>query len=450
MADKLLSKLTQNLLEILDDEKYYDVTIEVGNDPYVKKSDGTLSHVKLPNILPEIFHTILRYIYSGKLSLVEYDALDIIKILIAASELSLQELISYLQSFLIENKMDWMEQNFNFIYQTSFENNSFLELQKFCTGLISKQPEKIFNSLDFTTISEKVLISLIQLDNLQMDDVQIWDHVLKWGISQNPELSSDPSSYSKDNFNALKNTLQQSIPLIKFTEFTSKEFLNKVYPYKKIIPKDLRKNLIKSFLDHDCVSKKKLEPQITKKVNSESINSKIITIHHTELISKWIDKLEIMDELKNSYEFKLILRGSRDGFTAGKFHEICDNKSHTITIIKVKGSDEILGGYNLIMWESRGRDGEYSKTINSFIFSFDNKKEINNYILSRVKDEKYAIDNYCYYGPSFGLTDLRLYGNYGNSFNTGVSRISTYEKQIRKTDDIFSIEEYEVFQIISH
>jgi hypothetical protein len=34
--NKLLPKLSQNLLEILNDEEYYDITIEVGNDPYVK------------------------------------------------------------------------------------------------------------------------------------------------------------------------------------------------------------------------------------------------------------------------------------------------------------------------------------------------------------------------------------------------------------------------------
>ena len=36
MDDKFLPKLSQNLLEILDDDKYCDVAIEVGNDPYVK------------------------------------------------------------------------------------------------------------------------------------------------------------------------------------------------------------------------------------------------------------------------------------------------------------------------------------------------------------------------------------------------------------------------------
>ena len=34
--NKFLPKLSQNLLEILEDNEYYDVTIEVGNDPYVK------------------------------------------------------------------------------------------------------------------------------------------------------------------------------------------------------------------------------------------------------------------------------------------------------------------------------------------------------------------------------------------------------------------------------
>ena len=86
MADNKFSpKLSQNLLEILDDNEYYDIAIEVGNDPYVKvfrahivilnhrspylrrvlstnkkKNDGTLTHIKLPNISPEIFQIILR------------------------------------------------------------------------------------------------------------------------------------------------------------------------------------------------------------------------------------------------------------------------------------------------------------------------------------------------------------------------------------------------------
>ena len=83
--DKFLPKLSQNLLEILDENEYYDITIEVGNDPYVKifrahmvilnyrspylrrilstskkRNDGTPAHIKLSNISSETFQIILR------------------------------------------------------------------------------------------------------------------------------------------------------------------------------------------------------------------------------------------------------------------------------------------------------------------------------------------------------------------------------------------------------
>ncbi|GBB97649.1 hypothetical protein RclHR1_30250001 [Rhizophagus clarus] len=290
--NELLQKLSQNFLEILSDDEFCDITIEVGNDPYVKifrahmvilnyrstylrrilstnkkKNDGTLVQIKLPNISPEIFQIILRYIYGGKLSLEEYDTLDIVETLTAANELRLQELVTHLQSFLIKNKTNWMEQNFNLIYQTSFENNSFLELQKYCTNLISEYPDKILESLDFSTIPENLLISIIQSDNLQMNEVQIWEHVLKWGLAQNPGLSSDHSTYSKDDFISLKNTLQKCISFIRFNNLTSKEFSDKVLPYKKVLPKELYMDLLTSFLNLHPNSKLsgKPKPRMTKK-----------------------------------------------------------------------------------------------------------------------------------------------------------------------------------------
>src|SRR5581483_11550038 len=150
-----------------------------------------------------------RYIYGGRLSLETCDIMCIIKILEAGNELSLQELIDYLQTYLIENKECWIEQNFNLINKAGYASNSFLKLQQFCTELMTKEPEKVFKSVDFISIPEKSLITLLQSDNLQIKDIQVWEYVLKWGLAQNPELSSDPSKYSKDDFDILKNTLQQ-------------------------------------------------------------------------------------------------------------------------------------------------------------------------------------------------------------------------------------------------
>ena len=77
------------------------------------------------------------------------------------------------------------------------------------------------------------MVSLIQSDNLKMDEIQVWEHVLKWGLAQNSGLPSDPTSFSKEDFNSLKNTLQQCIPFIKFRNITSKEFLVKYCPTRK-------------------------------------------------------------------------------------------------------------------------------------------------------------------------------------------------------------------------
>ena len=55
-----------------------------------------------------------------------------------------------------------MEKHFGLAYQISFQSNSLLELQNFCTDCMTKSPQKIFKSLDFTSLSEKSLVSLIK------------------------------------------------------------------------------------------------------------------------------------------------------------------------------------------------------------------------------------------------------------------------------------------------
>ena len=57
-----------------------------------------------------------------------------------------------------------------------------------------------------------------------MSDIQVWERVIEWGLAQNPEIPSDPTSFSKDDFNNLKNTLQQCIPFVKFHNLSSREF----------------------------------------------------------------------------------------------------------------------------------------------------------------------------------------------------------------------------------
>src|SRR5947207_6601799 len=139
-----------------------------------------------------------------------------------------------------------MEQHFEFTQQISSQSNNLLELQEFCTNLIVQSPEKILKSFDFTSLSEKSLISIIKRDDLQMKEIEIWEHVLKWGLAQNQTLILDPDTWSDDDFKTIENTLQHCLPLIRFFSLSSKEFSPKIRPYKKLLKRQLYEDLSRS------------------------------------------------------------------------------------------------------------------------------------------------------------------------------------------------------------
>ncbi|EXX56712.1 uncharacterized protein OCT59_029096 [Rhizophagus irregularis] len=479
MSSKFFERLSQNYIEILSDDEYYDVTIEVGNDPNVKifrahriilcyrssflrrtlvsnkkNNDGTVAHIKLPNISSEIFQIILEYIYGGVISLNEHEPLEILKVLTAADELLLQELINYLQEYLIENKFEWIEQNFEYTHRISFQTNSLLKLQQFCTGFMAKSPKKIFESLDFTLLPENSLISLIKRNDLQMKEIEIWDHVLKWGLAQNSTLIPDPDTWTDNDFKVMENTLQHCLPLIRFFSLSSEMFVQKVHPYRKLLKPQLYDELFKSYLDPNAEPSNNILLPRCKNIDG-IIDSKILNLYIASLISRWIDKIDIKSkyaytrELYLPYNFQLLLRGSRDGFTPKNFHELCDDIPHTVTLIKVKGTGEILGGYNPLVWKSHN-DGDYGKTKDSFIFSFKGENNFRDIVLSHVNNTDCALIYHNSCGPAFS-SDLSLYVKEKDGlkrYNCYECKRYCYEKRIRDTRDEFLIEDYEVFQII--
>ncbi|GES90238.1 hypothetical protein GLOIN_2v1882676 [Rhizophagus clarus] len=447
MSTQFFSKLSQNYIEILDDNEYHDVNIEVGEDP--NKDNNTLVHIKLSNISPEIFQIILRYLYGGIISLDGQDPLDIFKILIAADSLLLRELVDYLQTHFIEKEIEWMEQRFEFIYRTSFQSHNLSEIQKFCIDFMAKFPEKIFKSLDFTSLPEKFLISLIKKDDLQMKEIEVWEYVLKWGLAQNQTINPDPDTWTDNDYEMMKNTLRNCLPLIRFFSLSSKEFLHKVSPYKKLLKQQVCKDLLNSYMDPDIEPNNDNIPLPRNLRNSNVIESKIVNLNIISTISRWIDKVDFnvkfsyLRELYLPFKFDLLLSGSRDGFSAEKFHKLCDNKLNTIIFIKVKGTGEILGGHNPSIWKS---SIDWGQSYYSFIFSFKSKNKIKDSVLSRIKNINRAL-NYEADGPSFGGDDIKL----SFSFLVYACKCrciqTDYEKKIRDNNDWSHVEDYEVFQI---
>jgi len=282
-----------------------------------------------------------------------------------------------------------------------------------------------------------------------MKEINVWEHVLKWGLAQNPTLLPDPDTWSDDDFKAMENTLKRYLPFIRFFQLSSKEFSEKVVPYQKLLNIQLYKDLLKYYLDD---GNNKIVATILP-ARGLNIDSKIITNKFASYIASWIDKKEIKHPIHgytpynafdNPYEFKLLLRGSRDGLDAGTFHKLCDNKPKTVTIVKVKGTNEILGGYNPLIWKSTNQFKK-SSTNDSFIFSYT-FMSLKDVVLSRVKVYDYAIGSHIKLGPNFG-DDFVIIDKNNNT--VGTCNNANYEKNIRSISGFFDIEEYEVFQIFT-
>ncbi|GES93544.1 hypothetical protein GLOIN_2v1868401 [Rhizophagus clarus] len=277
-----------------------------------------------------------------------------------------------------------------------------------------QSPEKILSSFNFTSLSEKSLISLIKRDGLQMKEVEVWEHVLKWGLAQNPNLIPDPITWSDDDFKKMENTLQHCLPLIRFFSLPSKEFLQSVRPYQKLLNRQLYEDIINSYMDPDSKPDENKIERI--------IDSKIVT------------------NLK-SYKFKLLLRGSRDGFTPKKFHELCNNKPKTVTFIKIKGTKETIGGYNPLIWES---SNTWVKVLFFLLKIMMLKVEslvmyklqvMQHVMVVELSHNSDMIFLYILLLKLWIMIQLTVKKNF-------------YEKKIRDVEDKFSIEDYEVFQIL--
>ncbi|RIB09532.1 hypothetical protein C2G38_263185 [Gigaspora rosea] len=358
--------------------------------------------------------------------------------MLVACDLLLGELHKYLEVYLIDTKANWLRLRFAHVYKTSFENDKLQELQKWCNDIVAKYPSKVFESEGFTTFPEKSLVSILERDDLQMEEGRIWDHVIKWGIAQIPNLPSETKDWSRENCSTLKNTLQNCLPLIRYFQMSNEDIIDKVKPYKKILDKQLWEDILRKFLTPN-------RPITTTILPPRSPFSAVITKTQAAEISSWIDKkADPYTDVNNPYEFRLLLSGTRDGFTTDSFWNLCDKQEKLIIVMKVKDTDEIIGGYNPIGWDKSVNN--WTNCDDTFIFSLKNGT-IDESILSRIKDPQYAVGSYSDCGAQLGRGSDLFTGNNFDKEKKCYCNQTSYEKPIRNTRDWFSVSEYEVFQI---
>ncbi|RHZ45963.1 hypothetical protein Glove_641g17 [Diversispora epigaea] len=221
MILNFFDKLSRNLIELLNDKDDYNVIIIVKNEKsftahsnvlkcrsswFCKElkniipNENNIKTITKPDISDEIFDIILEFIYSGIIDLENVETKFIFDLMVTVNELEIEELTKKLENHLIETK-------------------------------------------------KSALISLLKRDDLQLEEVIIWEYVIKWGIAQNSALPANPKKWNKENFTTLKTTLQRCLPLIRYFHISGTDVAKKIKPYKKILDKQLWNDLNQYFMD---------------------------------------------------------------------------------------------------------------------------------------------------------------------------------------------------------
>jgi hypothetical protein len=153
-------------------------------------------------------------------------------------------------------------------------------------------------------------------------------------------------------------------------------------------------------------------------------------------------------------QFRLLYRGSRDGFGAGDFHSLCNGHQNTVTLIS-STNHCIFGGYTPLAWGSES--GWVSDpSLKSFVFTIKNPHNLPARIFKQ-KAETCAIYDHNSYGPVFGDNCTLRVSDDCRSSNGGYSKFgSCYPNDTGIADDAvlagarnFAVEEIEVFEVIA-
>ncbi|RIA83342.1 hypothetical protein C1645_743125 [Glomus cerebriforme] len=464
MSTKFFAELSKDYEKLFETEIGYDVIIYAGEEPIVKeihahsnilcirsqyfrtafsndwaeKSNGKFIFKK-PNISPHLFNIILRFIYCGNIELKNLQNLDVLNLLIAVDELNIQQLVTHIQEFLINNKTEFLHQNSTSILETIYQHEIFIDLWNFYLEKICEEPKVLFYSDNFLNLKASLLELLLKRDDLNMDEIEIWECLLKWCFAQQ-SVKNDTTKWSKEDIVKIEKLSCRFIPLIRFYDIKPADFFYKVYCYKDILPQDLIHDLLKFHIVPN-IKPTKSSLALSRKQNLKllKINSTLIGLNHIPLFASWIDKKDSShyNDKTVPYDFRLLYYSSKDGFDNSSFHKNCDNKGATIWIAKIQDSTQLIGGYNPLDWGGNG----WKYTTDSFLFNFIDGNNISTVNLGYVNNTNYAV--YCdnYYGPTMGdLTCL--------SFNNCTYNNNGHYYPNINIPTNFTVEVYEVFQVI--
>ena len=348
------------------------------------------------------------------------------------------------------------ENSSNFIYKIKLNYNDFQSLSKsfkICDTLdeIHEKISEIFNNnnANITFISQNYIHLSLKVFSFggEIKEIKI---ELKRIINPN-DTNNDLYNkiiYLENEIIEMKNKFENKIIYLNNVINLQNEKIN--LQNRKITELNNWKNQYSKKIEKMQIIK--YNETFLKKINSKILKNKDeLDFIESRLYNN--DKLLLQKKII----YKLLYRGSENGFSTKIFHNLCDNIRGTLTIVKTTKSIK-FGGYT----------EQSFKIGNSYSFGFDRKgiafgfsldlyKIYNYYDCSQIDSKNRLPSIYIDHteGPSFGSL-FNIYQNSNNNlggsthYTVSQNHFGRFEKdyEINNGWDIFSVQELEVFQII--
>jgi len=145
-------------------------------------------------------------------------------------------------------------------------------------------------------------------------------------------------------------------------------------------------------------------------------------------------------------KFKLVYRGSRDGFTASAFHAKCDKIKPSVTIVQSNSKNRIFGGFTDQDWAVTYN---YKNSYNAFVFSITEKEKF----FLKPSMQKYSTYGHGNYLACFGGGfDFRICDNCNSMSNSDSNFGHSYDTKGKAKETLsgtcnFLVKEIEVYKV---
>ena len=207
---------------------------------------------------------------------------------------------------------------------------------------------------------------------------------------------------------------------------------------------EIEKNIIQKIKNNNKSNKNKIIEKINfiykyidAKQNEERGQEEKINNQKSKefrLIKSWINSTL---DTQASIELQLIYKKSRDGDTIGDFHQYCDGKGKTVTIIETKEGLK-FGGFKNDSWDTK----DWKKNNKDFVFSLTRKTKYSH----NGGDSTYSNNDYICFGNTTDSADISFRKTMNIGYNGNCSFQTFQDLNMKK--GYFEAKEIEVYKAI--